>query len=131
MTRKRKTQLAVGFAVVSVLFVVGVPWFFLFDGAYQTELWLARFDRAAWIENRTEGLYSPRRPMVRSLMRQLKLGMSREEVEGLIGKPDYEMEGWQSYSIGFPRWAGACLDPDVFEVQYERGRLVSMRVRNT
>ncbi|MBU4271622.1 MAG: outer membrane protein assembly factor BamE [Planctomycetes bacterium] len=130
MTPKQKKLLSVGFVLISLLFGVGVPWFLFFGGGYQAELWLARFDRAAWIENKMEKMQSPRRPMVKSLMRQLKPGMSRREVEELIGKPDYEHRGWHSYRIGYPRWQ-ASLDYDVFEVYYEREQLVKMRVRNT
>ena len=130
MTPKQKKMLSVGLIFISLLFAV-VPWWFLFGGGgYQAELWLARFDRAAWIENKMEEMRSPRRPMVKSLMRQLKPGMSRQEVEKLIGKPDYERGGWHSYDIGYPRWQ-LSFDYDVFEVSYEREQLVKMRVRNT
>jgi len=131
MTPKQKKRLSVALILVSVLFGAGILWFLHFDGGYQAELWLARFDRPAWIENKMDGVRSPRRPMVKSLMRQLRPGMSREQVEGIIGKPDYEYSGWQAYGIGFPRWAAFCLDCDVFEVYYEADRLARMRVRST
>jgi hypothetical protein len=131
MKPRRKKQIAVGFAIVSVLFGVGTPWFLFFGGGYHAELWLARFDQRAWNENQVQGMQSPRRPMVKALMRRLTMGMNRLEVETLIGKPDYEMMGWQAYKIGYPRWAAFCLDYDVFEVSYEADRLVRMRVRNT
>jgi hypothetical protein len=131
MTPTRKQRLCLAFLFVSILFEAGVPWFFFFKGGYHTELWLARFDRPAWIENRMEGMHSPRRPMVKSLMRKLKRGMTRDQVESLIGKPDYEHTGWEAYKIGFPRWGVLYFDYDVFEVYFERDHLVSMRVRNT
>lgn len=127
----RRRQLAGGFAAVSVLFGVGTPWFLLFGGGYQAELWLARFDRGAWVANQIEGRQSPRRPMVKSLVRRLDLGMSRREVEELIGKPDFEREGWHQYDIGYPRWDAFALDYDVFEVRYQDEQLVDMRVRST
>ena len=116
---------------ISLLLPVGVIWFCFLGGGYHAEFWLARFDRSAWVENRTKGLHSPRRSMIKSLMRHLKPGMSRKEVEGFIGKPDRENAGWQTYMIGFPRWDAFYFDPDVFEVLYEDGRLAGMRVRNT
>jgi len=76
MTPSRRKQLGTVLAVVVVLFGAGVAWFFLFGGGYHAELWLGRFDQATWIDNRMEGTHSPRRPMVRSLMRRLKPGMS-------------------------------------------------------
>lgn len=76
------------------------------------------------------GTQSPRRPMIKSLMRQLRPGMNRSDVENLIGRPDYVQDGWQAYKIGYPRWQFS-LDYDVFEVSYEQEKLVRMRVRNT
>lgn len=131
MTPKRKKLFAAGLVSISLLFGIGVPWFLFFDGGYHAELWLARFDRATWIENKMDGMQSPRRLMVKSLVRRLNPGMSRVEVEQLIGRPDYERSGWQAYRIGYPRWAAFCLDYDLFEVYYEADRLVRMRVRST
>ena len=131
MPPRRRRQIAWGLAAVSALFGVGTPWFLLFGGGYQAELWLARYDQGAWIANRMEGRQSPRRPMVKSLMRRLKPGMSRRAVEDLIGKPDHERAGWHIYDIGYPRWDAFALDYDVFEVRYEHEQLVGMRVRST
>jgi hypothetical protein len=132
MTPRRKKQIVVGFAIVlSLLLSIGTSWFVFFGGGYHAELWLAGFDQQVWKENQMQGMQSPRRPMVKSLMRRLPRGLSRLEVEALIGKPDYEMMGWQAYKIGYPRWAAFCLDYDVFEVSYQADRLVRMRVRNT
>lgn len=130
MTPKRKKMFSVGLLTISLLVGALVLWFLFLDGGYQAELWLSRFDRAAWIENKMEKRQSPRRAMVKSLMGQLRPGMSRGEVEELIGRPDYELSGWHCYDIGYPRWAFR-LDYDVFEVYYEREQLAKMRVRST
>jgi hypothetical protein len=110
--------------------LAGAIWFWFFRGDYESELWLARFNQAVWLENKMDGIYSPRRPMTRSVMRHLARGMTRQQVEALLGSANYERRGWQAYDIGYPRWAFA-LDYDVFEVRYEHERLVEMRIRST
>jgi hypothetical protein len=128
--KKRLSLWLIGFLLICA--AIGAIWFCFLGGGYELELWQARFDSDKWIQNtRTDRIYSCRRPMVKSLMRQLKPGMSREEVEKLIGKPDYARDGWPAYNIGFPRWDPFYLDNDVFEVLYEHDHLVRTRVRNT
>jgi len=128
MTTRRK-QLFL--AALVILPAIGIIWLDFLGGGYHAELWLKRFDQSVWLENKTEGLYSPRRPMVKSVMRHLKLGMARQEVEKLLGPADRERWGWQAYHIGFPRWETFALDADVFELRYEHGRLVEMRIQST
>ena len=133
MRPELKKRLSLGLIGVSLVCgALGGFWFCFLGGAYELELWSARFDSDKWIQNkRTDQMYSCRRPMAKSLMRQLKPGASREEVEKLIGKPDRVAQGWQAYNIGFPRWDAFYLDNDVFEVLYEHNRLVRTRVRST
>ena len=126
MTSRRKAVLVAS----ELLLAFVIVWFYWLRGGYQVELWLARFDQRVWAENQMQGMRSPRRPMVKSLVRLLHRGMSRSDVESIIGKPDYEMRGWQAYKIGYPRW-WATFDYDVFEVLYERDHLMDTRVRNT
>ncbi len=130
MTTRRK-KLFIAALVVFAAADFGIVWFFFFRGGYHTELWLGQFNQAVWLENKSEGIHSPRRPMVKAVMRRLAPGMSRQEVEALVGPPDYEMRGWQAYQIGYPRWAAFALDYDVLEIRYEQERLVEMRVRST
>jgi len=129
MTTRRKNLLV---AALVVLLTIGLIWFGFFGGGYHLELWLGRFNQSVWLENKTEGRHSPRRPMVKSLMRHLALGMTRQQVEALLGPATYQSQAdWQTYDVGYPRWDPFALDHDVFEVRYEHNRLVEMRVRNT
>jgi hypothetical protein len=117
--------------LILLLADAGIVWFFFFRGGYHVELWLGRFDQTVWLENKTEGRYSPRRPMVRAVMRRLEPGMTRQQLESLLGPADYERRGWQAYRVGHPRWAAFNFDYDVLEIRYEHERLVEVRVRNT
>ena len=128
MATRRKKLFVAAFLILAN---VGIVWFLFFRGGYVTELWLERFDHAVWIENKTEGRRSPRRPMVKSVMRHLVPGMTHQQVEALLGPADYEMLGWRAYHVGYPRWTAFALDYDVFEVRYEHERLIEMRVRST
>lgn len=129
MTAKRKQFIVVSLVVLAS---VGFIWFCIFGGGYHVELWLGRFDQSVWLENKTEGRHSPRRPMVKSLMRHLTPGMTRQQVETLLGPASYQVHAdWQTYDVGHPRWDPFALDHDVFEVRYEQERLVEMRFRNT
>lgn len=133
MTTKRTKLFVAGILAILILVLanVGIRWFFFSRGGYHAELWLGRFDQAVWLENKAEGMHSPRRPMVKAVMRRLAPGMTRQQVEALLGPPDYEMRGWQAYHVGYPRWAVFALDYDVFEVRYEEESLIEMRVRST
>ncbi len=115
--------LALGFAIPN--------WFFFGRGGYNAEFYLRSFDESTWRANKMDGLHSPRRQMVRSLMKRLEVGMDRKTVEEILGTPDYIMLGWQSYRIGHPHWSAFAIDHDVFEIRYEKERLIEMRVRST
>jgi hypothetical protein len=132
MTTKRKKLVVAAILLLALALAnAGFIWFSFFRGGYQAELWLGRFDQGVWLENKSDGMHSPRRPMVKAVMRRLAPGMTRQQVEALLGPASYNMRGWQAYHVGYPRWAAFALDHDVFEVRYEQERLVEMRVRST
>lgn len=94
----------------------------------------ARFDRAVWLAaSGTQQERNPRGPMAEDLQRRLlHKGMTRRQVEAIIGKPDFTSEhdrqrGIEGYYLG--DWGWMSLDPDSLELCYDRhGQLIQARI---
>jgi hypothetical protein len=99
---------------------------------YRAEFWMREFDADTWRNESDHLAHTERRKMIRDLTRNhLHTGMTREDVEALLGKPTWESPDRAKYWLGYPRWHPT-FDHDVLEVFYdESGKMTDFRVRNT
>lgn len=123
MRRGCKVALVIGICVLLVL-VVGV-----WRHAHRTV-----FDRAIWLSaSGTDRTDNPRRPMAEDLQRRLlHKGMTRRQVEAIIGKPDstseYDRErGIEDYRLGY--WSFLGDDVSDLQVYYDKhGTLIRTQI---
>jgi hypothetical protein len=88
----------------------------------------SQFDSDAWKSQRGVATQENRRgPMVPALEKVLHAGMSRDEVVGLLGEPDYSDTdaGTDTYELGL---AGYGVDEEYYEIRYRDGKLESHRM---
>ena len=120
---KRGCLIALAVVVVIAVLAAGVLY-----GVHRRYYGNVKFDRQQWIALANKG--GPRQRMVKDLrQRYLNVGMTRDEVRRLLGKPDSDSlsEDEDSYFLGSDSGEGTFL-----HVQYgQRGRVVGTEVVGT
>ena len=126
-----KVALIIGICVFLAL-VVGVWWYVypIINDPFND----ARFDHKEWLSaSGSRKMDNPRGPMVEDLQQRfLHKGMTRRQVELIIGKPDctskYDLErGIEGYFLGC--WGFCAIDPQYLQVQYDKqGMLIRTKI---
>lgn len=126
-----KVALIIGICVFLAL-VVGVWWYVypIINDPFND----AQFDRAVWLAaSGSSKADNPRGPMAEDLQRRfLHKGMTRRQVESIIGKPDsnseYDREyGIENYDVG--RWGFCVIDLQYLQVHYDKhGVLIQTQI---
>lgn len=128
---KKIVILITGLAIVCL----GVLFYLQSDLFYEHEKSLNSFDKSAWHTastksngNTIDGI--PRRRMVNDLLdNYIKLGMSRNEIEELIGKGEesYKENTEIIYYLGFPSYKFT-FNTDVLKIIYKNNLCIELNV---
>lgn len=88
----------------------------------------SRFESARWkAESANESHENPRAGMIVSLEKELKPGMSRADIESLLGEPEGKEGNRYSYFVGT---VGYGVDLDEFVIEFDaEGRLARFYIR--
>ncbi|MGE0757212.1 MAG: hypothetical protein AB7O38_09335 [Pirellulaceae bacterium] len=103
--------------------------------SYVYEQYLLTFDRQAWVSGKSHGVGGPyllRRRMIGDLLRNhLRVGMTRDDIVDLLGKPRQENDKKLDYYLGYPKWTFT-FDHDIFIIHLNSDRkAASFEVCNT
>jgi outer membrane protein assembly factor BamE (lipoprotein component of BamABCDE complex) len=87
----------------------------------------SNFDSDAWKSQRGVGAKENQRgPMVSSVEKAVRTGMSRDDVIRLLGEPDISdaASATDVYELGVARYG---IDEEFYEIKYEDGKVASHR----
>jgi hypothetical protein len=87
----------------------------------------SNFDSDAWKSQRgVDAKENQRGPMVSSVEKAVKTGMSRDEVVRLLGEPDISdaASATDVYELGVARYG---IDEEFYEIKYQDGKVTSHR----
>ena len=108
--------------IVSPIVFVGIImiWFLVSTSVEKKE-----FNKSTWIENPDY-----RYELVDDLIDSNKLiGLTLEEIRGLLGEADYIHDTVSGYNIGYSNEIFMNLDPDWLEIEFESGKVKNTTVR--
>lgn len=128
---KRPAKILIGCGATVLIVVAMLALFIAWMQGFNNPFNDRPFDRQVWLAMRdSEEHDNPRGQMAQDIRkRHLKRGMTRKEVENLLGKPDLSSSSdnpWQ-YILG--EWSGFRMDTDTLDVHFdERGRVSGTRL---
>ena len=106
--------------------VIYVGLFFIWS-AFATYYPERDFDKEKWTEN-LEKRYEYADDLVDN---QKLIGLSRQKIEEMLGKPEYEKENSMTYYIGFSPRNLFGIDPDFLEIEFKDGKVYKTRIYNS